>query len=82
MHDDQLSPVGEGHTWLPTAPATTHGTRDLIDTELVEVWNQAREAARHNRAITKGRGEYNALQGQLYRWTEDRIDQIHNSIDH
>lgn len=40
MQDDQLSPVGEGHTWLPTAPTTTHGTRDLIDTELVEVWDQ------------------------------------------
>lgn len=82
MQDDQLSPVGEGHTWLPTAPTTTHGTRDLIDTELVEVWDQAREAARHNRAITKGRGEYNALQRQLYRFTETKLDEIHNSIDH
>lgn len=82
MQDDQLSPVGEGHTWLPTAPTTTHGTRDLIDTELVEVWDQAREAARHNRAITKGRGEYNALQRQLYRFTEAKLDEIHNSIDH
>lgn len=81
MHDDQLSPVGEGHTWLPTAPTTTHGTRDLIDTELVEVWEQAREAARHNSAIPSRR-DYHAAQAQLYSWTEDRIDQIHNSIDH
>ncbi|MGV0870439.1 hypothetical protein [Corynebacterium kalidii] len=82
MNSQQPSPAGESAIWLPTAPTTTHGTRDLIDTELVEVWDQAREAARHNRAITKGRGQYKALQHQLYRFTETKLDEIHNSIDH
>ncbi|MGV0870520.1 hypothetical protein [Corynebacterium kalidii] len=46
IQDDQLSPAGEGHAWLPTAPTATHGTRDLIDTELVEVIRGAEKARR------------------------------------
>lgn len=66
MQDYNQNPVGEGHPWLPIAPTTTHGTRDLIDTRLVEPWDQARAAAIHNQTI-RDRREYKAAQAQLYR---------------